>query len=316
MKSFLLTPFLFVRKNLFLVILPIFLVSVLVVFTLNTVAQNVDSKQSMEISPPSQEIVADPGQKITVKARIRNISNQTYPVKVRIENFTANGDEGQVALEESDLNSISKWSKITPASFDLAPGDTQEVTATVQIPKKGIAGGQYGTFVFSALPSGKEANAASVAQEVGSLFLIRVNGNIDERLTFLSMTAPDFSEYGPVPFTMKFENTGNVHVKPYGLINVTDMFGQRVTDIVVPGQNVLPGSARNIKSALERKFLIGRYKALAVMYYGTSKNHTLTAETTFIVIPYKVILVLAGILTILYWSRKRLGKVMKALAGK
>ena len=315
MKSFLITPLLFLRKNLLLVILPILLLSVLVVFTFNTIAQNVDSKQSMEVSPPSQEITVEPGDKKVITAKIRNISNQTYPVTVRIENFVANGDEGQVALEAADVNSISSWAKISPKTFSLAPGESQEVTATVSIPKKGIAGGQYGSFIFS-VKGKEEGNAAAVAQEVGSLFLIRVNGDVDERLTLLNLSAKDFSEYGPVPLTMKFENTGNVHVKPYGLINITDMFGQRVTDIVVPGKNVLPGSVRNIESTLDRKFLIGKYKATAIMYYGTTKNHTLTAEASFIVIPYKAILVLAAIFTLLYISRKRLKKVMKALGGK
>lgn len=314
-KPFLLLPFLFLRKHLFFVCLTALLVSTLLIFSFNTIAQNVDSQQSIELSPPSQEISTDPGKKTQVSVTVRNTSEQTLPVKVRVENFTANGEEGQIALSENDQNSISSWTKISPQSFSLAPGESQDVVATISVPKSGIAGGQYGSLIFS-VAGNKEQNAAAVSQEVASLFLLRISGDIDERLTLLTMSANPFSEYGPVPLTMKFENTGNVHVKPYGLINITDMFGQRVTDIVVPGQNVLPGSIRNVNAQLERKFLIGKYKALAVMYYGTSKNHTLTAETTFIVIPYKIILILAAVLTVMYMMRKRLKKVMKALGGK
>jgi hypothetical protein len=308
-------PFLFLRKHLFFVCLIALTLSTLLIFSFNTIAQNVDSQQSIELSPPSQEISTDPGKKTQISVTVRNTSDRTLPIKVRVENFTANGEEGQIALSEEDKNSISSWTKIAPQSFSLAPGESQDVTATVSVPKTGIAGGQYGSLIFSVTGS-KEQNAAAVSQEVASLFLLRISGDIDEHLTLLSMSAKPFSEYGPVPMTMKFENTGNVHVKPYGLINITDMFGQRVTDIVVPGQNVLPGSIRNVTASLDRKFLIGKYKALAVMYYGTSKNHTLTAETTFIVIPYKIILILAGVLTLMYMMRKRLKKVMKALGGK
>jgi hypothetical protein len=291
-------------------------VSAIIVFSVNTVAQNVDSKQSLEVSPPTQELAVDPGKTVTLKAKLRNISNQTLPIKVRIESFVASGEEGQVALAESDPNSVANWTKLSPKSFTLAPGETEEVTATIKIPKTGIVGGQNGSIIFSATSGSSEKNAASVSQEVASLFLLRINGNEDERLVLNSLTAKQFSEYGPVPMILKFENAGNVFVKPYGLINVTDMFGQRVTDIVVPGQNILPGAIRNIHSSLDRKFLIGKYKAIAIMYYGTTKNHTLTAETSFYVIPYKAILILAGVLLFLYMIRKRLKKVMRALSGK
>lgn len=279
-------------------------------------AQNLLSNQSLEVSPPSQEIAADPGAKITVKATVRNKSKQTVPVSVRIEDFTATGDEGQVELTADSPYSVANWTKVTPEKFTLAPGEETEVEATISVPKTGIAGGHYGSFVFSIVPEGGDPNAAAVAQEVASLFLLRVNGDVYERLELSSFTTKGFYEYGPVPFDMKFINTGNVHIKPYGLINITDMFGNRVTDIVVPGKNILPNADRVINSTLQKKFMIGKYTATAIMYYGSSQNGSLTAQTSFIVFPWKIALGLLVVLFILSKMKKRLKKASKALFGK
>jgi hypothetical protein len=293
-----------------------FLAFVLVISTAVSDAQNVFSGQSLEVSPPSQEISADPGEKITATATVRNKSNKTVPVTVRVEDFTATGDEGQVELTADSPYSASKWTKVSPQKFDLEPGEEREVTASISVPKSGVAGGHYGSFVFSIVPEGGDPNSAAVAQEVASLFLLRVNGDVYEKLELSSFTTKSFFEYGPVPFEMKFINTGNVHTKPYGLINITDMFGNRVTDIVVPGKNILPNANRVIESMLNKKFLFGKYTATAIMYYGGSQNVSLTAQTSFIVFPWKIALGLLVIIFILVKMKKRLKKASKAIFGK
>ena len=62
----------------------------------------------------------------------------------------------------------------------------------------------------------------------GVLFLIKVDGNITEKADLAeSFTAnPDgkqsfFFENSPITFVTRFNNTGNVHVKPSGKIELT-----------------------------------------------------------------------------------------------
>src|SRR4051812_36479501 len=54
--------------------------------------------QSLEVSPPVQDVTVDPGKTLIVKAKVRNPGDKTLPIKARIENFVAAGDEGQVSL--------------------------------------------------------------------------------------------------------------------------------------------------------------------------------------------------------------------------
>ncbi len=289
---------------------------VLILATVAIDAQNVFSGHSLEVSPPSQDLSADPGQTVRAVATVRNMSNNTLPIEVRIEDFTATGEEGQVALDADSPYSASSWTKVEPDSFELAPGDEQNVTATITVPRS-AAGGHYGSFVFSIVPGKVDAPGdAAVAQEVASLFLLRVNGDVLEKVELSSISTKRFFEYGPIPFDIKFINTGNVHTKPYGLINVSDMFGQRVTDVTVPGSNILPDATRIIQAQLDKKFMIGRYTATAIMYYGTNTSEALTAQTTFIVFPWKVSIGLLVVVWLLFKMKKRLKKAMKVMFGK
>lgn len=272
-------------------------------------AQN--AGQGLEVSPPNQEVSIDPGKRTTVKAKIRNKSNNSLPMTVRIEDFTAKGDQGQVELTSDSPYSVASWTDVSPESFTLGAGEEREVTATITAPAD-AAGGRFGSFVFSVKPEAAEGNAASVSQEIASLFLVRVSGPVDEKLDITSIKAPAFSEFGPVPFDVTFANSGNVHVKTFGLINVTDMFGNKVADVVVPGTNIFPEAERVVRAELNKQFLFGNYKATALMYYG-SQNESLTSSTSFFVFPVRIAAGVLVVLFLLYLMRKRIGKALKAL---
>ena len=273
------------------------------------------SSQSLEISPPSQEVQADPGQSVSVKAKVRNRTKDTLPIQVRIEDFTAQGEEGQVALIEKGPYSLTSWAALDSSSFELGAGATKEVLATITVPKD-AAGGRYGSFVFSVGGQAVPGIAAGVSQEVASLFLVRISGPVNERLAITAFSAPSFLEFGPVPFTFKFENSGNVHVKPFGLINITDVFGRVVKDVVVRGEaNILPGATRVVQASYDERFLIGPFKATANINFG-SKNESLSATTTFFVFPVRLAAATLLILFVLYMFRGRLSKAVKALGGK
>lgn len=274
-------------------------------------AQDPSSSQSLAVSPASQEVQADPGNVSHVKTTLRNQSNTTLPVKVRVEDFTASGEEGQVALTADSPYSVANWTTITPNSFTLKPGESREVNATISVPA-GAAGGRYGSFVFAVTPEGEGVNSAKVSQEIASLFLVRISGPVNEVLSLNQFSAPALSEAGPIPFSMTFKNSGNVHVKTLGLINVTGMFNNKVADIVIKPSNIFPGAERVITASLDKRFLIGPYTATTVLYFG-SKNETLNATVSFFVFPIRAagIALLVGIF--LYLIRKRLRKAMKAL---
>ncbi|HXC03496.1 MAG TPA: Fn3-like domain-containing protein, partial [Bacteroidia bacterium] len=180
------------RTKHWIAIVPILSVLVLCILFIHQYVAAQVAGQGLEVSPPSQEVSVDPGKTVTVTAKIRNPGNNTLPIQVGIQDFTAQGEEGQVEITANSPYSITSWSKVSPNKFTLAPGEEQIVTATITAPSN-AAGGHYGSFVFSVSPDSQQKNAAAVTQELASLFLVRVSGPVNEKLTLKSLSAPAYS---------------------------------------------------------------------------------------------------------------------------
>ncbi|HZE86876.1 MAG TPA: hypothetical protein VE090_01580 [Methylomirabilota bacterium] len=291
----------------------VILVTAFILFRSFVTAQS--AGQGLEVSPPSQEVTVDPGKTTVIKAKLRNRGNSTLPIQVHVEDFTAKGNEGQIELIANSPYSIASWAKVSSSTFQLGPGEEKEITATITVPQN-AAGGHFGSFVFGIQPDKvTKGNGASLSEEIASLFLVRVSGPVTEKLTLKDFSTPNYSEFGPVPFKLTFANNGNIYVKTYGLINVTDMFGKKVADIVVPGVNVFPQAERVVTSSLNKRFLIGSYTATALMYYG-SQTQSINATTTFFVFPTRIVGGILIVLLLLFLMRKRFKKAGKALFEK
>ena len=278
----------------------------------SVMAQLPSSSRGLEISPPlKDDLRVDPGKTVEHKVKVTNKSTADINIKVRVNEFTAAGEGGQVALKED--SALASWVTFTPESFALKGGETKEVTLSIN-PPANAAGTYSGSVVFSVVGD-TTPGAAAVSQEVASLFLVTVNGPTNEGAMIQKISAPQFVEFGPVPVMIEFKNTGNVYVKPYGLITVTDMFGRTVKNVVVKGQNILPNAARVVTENIDTKFLVGQYKTTAILYYG-AKNQSLTATTTFWAFPVRIVAIAAVVLVGLYLIRRRLAKALRALSGK
>lgn len=277
-------------------------------------AQELINSQTLELTPPSQELSVNPGQTKQFKISVRNRSRGAINLETRVEDFTAAGEEGQVELVEKSDYSVNNWTTINPNKLTIEPNQTKDVTGTISVPKDS-AGGRYGAVVFSVVtPDDTNTSQAKVAQEIASLFLVKISGKTNEEMRLESFTAPRFSEYGPITFDLKLHNSGNVHTKTTGLVNVTDMFNKKVADIVIPLKNVFPQAKRIVPVELDKKFLIGRYTATAILYYGP-ENKSLTSITQFYVFPLRLFVIVTVVLIIIFTLRKRLGKALKALIG-
>jgi len=92
------------------------------------------------------------------------------------------------------------------------------------------------------------------------------------------------------------ENTGSVHVNPYGELSITNMFGEEVGFIELEPWFVLPTSLRVREITWDREFLLGRYKVTAQINRGYDD---IIDEVTvvFWVLPWKIV---GGIFLILF----------------
>jgi len=159
------------------------------------------------------------------------------------------------------------------------------------------------------------------------------------------LTTASFFENFPVNFALRFENTGNTHVKPTGKIEISS-FGQQLQNIgvetvlnsqgVIIDQNIvdyipvndargnsLANSFRRFDTTYQgeaywyrnddgtkeiryRGLPIGYYTAKLTLDYG-SGNEQITREISFIVLPWKQVLggIIALVLVIFLFIKYR-----------
>jgi len=273
-------------------------------------APNVSAQFSLGIAPLTFEITANPGDIVENYLKVYNPSPDTsVQIEMVIEDIAPTGEAGHVIVEpaETETYSLARWIETEPKEFSLAPREEKFVKFTINIPENAEPGGHYGTVIAGAkLVAGPRATGAAILPRVGSLVLLTVPGVMREELIVKEFIAPNYSEFGPIPFTIRFENTGTVHVKPTGYITVTNWLGQKVANIEFPSHNVLPRAVRKFETSLPQKWLFaGRYTATLTGNYGLSNVSLTPTVITFWVFPWKFGLGILIVIILLILSRKR-----------
>jgi hypothetical protein len=270
--------------------------------------------QGLEISPPVIELSADPGQTVTTKIRVRNVTQGILIAKGKADDFGAGTDESgqpKLLLDETGATrySLKYWVSGVP-DITLAPQELKTTTVTITVPKNAEPGGHFGVIRFTAVPPNLEGTGVALSASVGSLILLKVSGNIVDKLSLAEFDTNEkglkksFFEHGPVGFLVRVKNEGSVHEKAQGSIDVTDTFGKKVASVAVnpKGGNVLPDSIRRFEQSLDKKQLFGFYTAKLSMTYAGSQK--LTSKLTFWVIPWKLILLVILGLVVLWYLAK------------
>jgi hypothetical protein len=276
---------------------------------------------TITVVPPSFELYANPGESVSEKLRVRNDSDSDAQYQVVVEDFKAVGEEGSIDLIDDQSNtsySLAKWVNPSLKSFFLKAGEEREVSFTITVPKDAEPGGHYASVLVQVGGSANpQAGSAAVTPRVGSLLLLRVSGNVREDAVVETFkTTKSYYDKGPVTFELRLKNTGNNHIRPKGTIVITNMFGQKVTEVTLNGLNVLPGAIRKMDTKWSfTALLANRYTADVVATYG-SQNKNLTASTSFIIFPKYLLIVYGSILLliiILIAGRKNMRKIIHNL---
>lgn len=294
------------------------------------VAQAQDAGSAgLSISPPIFESDANPGQTVTQKFRIDNLSPDAKNLTVDVQNFVTPGEEGQaLPTTESNPFSIASWTTVTPQKAVLppGPGSSVEFTATIKVPQNPGPGGHFGALVFNAEPGDSNAQV-KVKSSVGGLVLLRTPGTATEKISIASFTATDNKEQpkdkgffngGPVGFSLRLKNEGNVQVRPEASIEIRNIFGSKIATLPVESQRVLPDSTRRLSTTWKHNQLFGLYTAKATVKYG-STGEVVTSTTKFWGAPVLALGIGIGVIVALFllvWlPRKRIKKALRALTA-
>lgn len=297
--------------------------------------------RALTISPPSIEFTVQPGNQADFVVKLYNETEKKQELFMNATTFTSGSESGiPVYNFDSPKEDIATWIKLDTAPIVLEPQGRQAVVVSVNVPDNAGPGGHYGIVSFSSVPPTTSAEGkpqVAIAQGIGTLLLVKVEGDIQESATIssFSVTKKLYTQL-PIDFTAVYQNTGNIHLKPIGNITVTNIFKKQSTLLAFNKQKgaTLPKSTRTYATTWQNtqnsdlygnvwkkfwtafhnertNFALGKYTATLNVATGTSTDELATsvpatgvkntASVSFWVLPWHIMLVygLGGVIILL-----------------
>lgn len=267
----------------------------------------------LSVAPARQEIFVDPGESTAITVKFFNYSDAPVSGPLKVADFIVEDKDGSPTfLEEgsavtgltkiSPRFSAASWVTLPYDRITIAPKNKVNIQAKINVPTNATPGGKYlaiyfepGGQVSKATGSLKEA-ASPVSVRIAGLVYLRVSGPIKEDAYVVKLSMPKFSEYGPVDISTEILNRGDYHIRPRGVISVTNLFGKQIDTAELKEQNIFPDVSRVYENKVGQKWMFGKYKAELTAAYGES-GKALTAIAFFWVVPWKLTIVV--VLTVL-----------------
>jgi hypothetical protein len=288
------------------------------------------SSINIEVSPLFFELTGVPGDKISKEIRVFNGSEtdtQDYTLSLQPFKGTETG-QAYIVDSEDPAYSLKDWVTFSVKDFTLKPKEAKTFSYTINIPKNAEPGGRYGSVIVSTTVKNlnpDEGTGASTVQKVGSLVLLTIPGKITYRASIKDFFT-DKKVYLQMPVGMKLRihNDSTVHIKPTGIISISNMFGKETGTVDVPPRITLPGNDRFFEMSYDKKdnqFLWpGVYKALLGVNYGEGTGaDSMTRTISFVYLPWWFIISLIALIVIIFLAitkRKNIALAYKVLSGK
>ncbi len=260
------------------------------------------SSEGVEIRPAVIEDRVEPGQVYNFTIRVTNISTVEKTFYLTAQDITGLTDEGlPIFSEETEITpyELSSWIQLPDTQITLGANEARSVPFSIKVPMNASPGAHFGGVFMDARPPKQRENGAAIGLKVGSIINLRIAGDAteDAQLREFSSTRIVYGSAANVSFDTRIANLGNVLIRPHGVIEITDMRGSKVGLVKINdiGAGVFPETTKEFNDSWEYDgFAFGRYQAVVSLVYGEDGRKTISAATSFWVLPLKLILTVLG----------------------
>lgn len=303
------------------------LIFIIAIFA-GAVSVSAQTSEGVEIKPAVLEDRAEPGEKYTFTVRVTNISADEKTFYLSAQDIKGLDDSGLPIFSQENEPTpyeLSTWIRLPEESIALGPNETRSIPFTIQVPQNASPGAHFGGVFLDARPPKQRTTGAAVGMKVGTIINLRISGDAKEQAQMREFSTGHivYGSAANVDFHTRIENLGNVLLRPHGLIEITNMRGSKV-GLVKVNENaagVFPGSDKTFAEVWNYEgFAIGRYQAVVSLAYGEDSRQTISAATSFWVLPLKPILGVLGtifaILLVLYvMVRAYIARKIREMSG-
>jgi len=255
----------------------------------------------IKVQPSLIEERVDPGDTYLSTLQITNLSSQEHTFYIVKRDISGLSPEGQPIFagdQEVTGYEVSSWIDISDVPIVLKSNESKKIPFSIVVPEDAGPGGHFGGIFFSLQGERPEEIGTGVGFQVGSIINLKISGDITEELQIREF-ATDKNIYGfpKVLFTTRIKNLGNILVRPRGLLEIVNFWGDEVAVLRIndSGAAVFPDSIKQFESTWEgSKFSFGRYQAILSFVYGDEVSRTVFSSISFWVLPLNIILPVGG----------------------
>lgn len=245
------------------------------------------------LSPAMQQIQIRSDQpRVSYALSITNDSQTDQNFVLSAVDFGSLDESGGVAFlgaPASELEhryGLASWMILEKNTVFVPTKKSVKVTVTIENRQSLPPGGHYGAVLATAVndPGTPAGDRVGVKQVVSSLILVTKDGGAQADLKLVSHSGEGSWWSLPGVVTQRFQNTGNVHVVPRGVIELKDPMGRVVKRAAINDGStvILPESFRQYKTTLQglkAAVLPGKYTLVSTYRYdGITTTATLTSS--------------------------------------
>lgn len=268
------------------------------------------------VGPGKIDLTIKPGESKTIEMIVSNRTGERKIFNLTMEDATGSQDPASaIVLLGSDRGpySMRDYVSVPHTSFELGHNERARIPVTVTVPLDAEPGGLYGSVLVDTVAleskmgnTGGTVPQSAIIARIGTLFFITIPGDIDTSGTlknFATVPEKKFFQESPINFGILFENTGSIHLLPYGELRIKNMFDEEVGVVQLDPWFVLPKSIRLREVSWVREFLFGRYTATIYVNRGY-ENAVDEMSYSFWVLPWKIMLAgFGGVFIVLFIIR-------------
>ncbi|MEM9336477.1 MAG: DUF916 domain-containing protein [Patescibacteria group bacterium] len=260
------------------------------------------------IKPATIEEPAVPGEEKQYTVTVSNLADVEQTIYLFKRDIIGVRDGGVPVFANENTEKtgfeLSEWIELSTEEITLGASSEQEVSFTLRVPEDASPGSHFGGVFVSVDPPRLRTVGAAVGYEVANIVSIRVAGDAVESAQLRSFSTDNYI-YGStdVAFTATIRNAGNVLVRPFGPLEVFNMFGERVALLTLNESEggVFPGTDRDFVVSWEDEGPgFGRYNAVVSLTYGADgRKSTIFSTVSFWILPMDIIGPALGVLAVL-----------------
>lgn len=269
----------------------------------------VRNKSGVTISPALQTITLAKDQpSARFELRITNNADREQRFELSLADFGSLDETGGVLFagdaskKLDDKYGLKQWATVEKEQVTVAARQTAKVAVAITSEDDMKAGGHYGAVLVTPLSTGED-DKVQLNHVATSLIFLKKQGGESYKLNLQEYEVRSGLFRAPRGAAVAFQNAGNVHVIPRGIITIKDPRGRVVSQGTINSESaiVLPESQRRLDVPLQpvSRSLVPGMHTVSVSYRYDERAEFTTEESSFLYVNGLVVIAVLLVLGML-----------------